>query len=387
MSPNSLRFLIFFTVISLVLILFSLYLGYRMINRLGLTGHYKWIVWLTLGIFIAIQVAGPYFYRMYSDSLERPFALQWMTYTTLGVFSSILMFTLITDLGLWLYSKISSVSFDAERRLFFGVSGLSLASVAIGGYQALKGPKIFHIEVPIKNLPLEFEGFKIAQISDLHVGPLIDRDYAQNVVQMTNSENPDVICVTGDLVDGTVDQLRPHVEPLANFKSNHGVYYCTGNHEYYWDGPGWINHIHTLGGRVLNDEHIVIEKGLSKLALGGVTDISAQSIISDHVCSPAKAFENAPQDAIRILMAHQPNTYTRIAGQNIALQISGHTHGGQYYPWKWIVAIAQKYYIGLNRHEDTWIYVNRGTGYWGPPHRFGVPSEITMITLKKDLST
>jgi hypothetical protein len=192
----------------------------------------------------------------------------------------------------------------------------------------------------------------------------------------------DLIAVTGDLVDGSVQQLSRHTAPLAGLTARHGVFFVTGNHEYYSGERAWTAEIRRLGLRVLKNEHVVLNHNGASLVLAGVTDLSARHFDAAEHSDPAAALRGSPADAgARILLAHQPNSAPAAASAGFDLQLSGHTHGGQFWPWNLFVGFFQPFTAGLYRLRNLWVYVSRGTGYWGPPNRFGVPSEITRIRL------
>ncbi len=225
-------------------------------------------------------------------------------------------------------------------------------------------------------------GFSIAQISDVHVGPTIKRGFVEGVVRQVNALKADMIAVTGDLVDGSVQQLSAHTAPLAGLTARHGAYFVTGNHEYYSGERAWTAEIGRLGLRVLKNEHVVLKHDGASLVLAGVTDLSAHHFDPAQRSDPAAALRGAPVDAgARILLAHQPSSAMAAADAGFDVQISGHTHGGQFWPWNLFIHFFQPFSSGLHRLKNLWIYVSRGTGYWGPPNRFGVPSEITRIRL------
>jgi len=159
------------------------------------------------------------------------------------------------------------------------------------------------------------------------------------------------------------------------------VYFVTGNHEYYWNAPAWSAEMRRLGARVLDNEHVVLQRGAGHLVLAGVPDYSTRHLPEGQRSDPARALRGAPADAVKILLAHQPASYADAQAAGFDLQLSGHTHGGQYFPFSQLIRFFQRYYKGLNRHGGLWVYVNRGTGYWGPPLRAGVPAEITLLTL------
>jgi predicted MPP superfamily phosphohydrolase len=190
-----------------------------------------------------------------------------------------------------------------------------------------------------------------------------------------------MVAITGDLVDGTVERLRHDIAPLGDLTSRHGTYVCTGNHEYYAGVHEWVAHLRSLGMRVLLNAHELIEVGGARLLVAGVNDHGAKSMEPSHDSSPEEAMAGAPPHDIALLLAHQPRSILRAAPLGFHLQLSGHTHGGQFFPWTLFARLAQPYTTGLHNHEGTLIYVSRGTGYWGPPIRLGAPSEITLLTL------
>jgi predicted MPP superfamily phosphohydrolase len=236
--------------------------------------------------------------------------------------------------------------------------------------------------VPIAGLPPAFAGFTIAQISDLHVGPTIRRRHVEAVVDAVNALDADLIAITGDLVDGGVPQLAAHTEPLGRLSARHGTFFVTGNHEYYSGVAPWVREIRRLGLRVLMNEHVVLRREAALLVVAGVTDYGAHHFHPSHRSDPQAALAGAPADAaVRVLLAHQPRSAFEAARAGFDLQLSGHTHGGQFLPWNFFVRFWQPFTAGLHRLGRLWVYVSRGTGYWGPPKRLGAPSEITHIRL------
>ncbi|MEP6964892.1 MAG: metallophosphoesterase, partial [Polaromonas sp.] len=246
---------------------------------------------------------------------------------------------------------------------------------------------VVRVDVPIRGLPPAWHGFTVVQISDIHVGPTIRRPYLRRIVDRVNALEADLVAITGDLVDGQVSELAAHVAPLADLRSRHGTYFVTGNHEYYSGADAWIEELRRLGLTVLLNEHVVLAhpnaadaRGV-RLVLAGVTDFNAGHFDPAHRSSPAAALLGAPPQAVRVLLAHQPRSAAAAAAAGFDLQLSGHTHGGQFYPWNLFVRFQQPFTAGLHRLEGLWVYTSRGTGYWGPPKRFGAPSEITHLRL------
>jgi len=255
----------------------------------------------------------------------------------------------------------------------------------IGLVNARRIASVVDVDVPISGLPDALHGFTIAQISDIHVGPTIKHNYLDAIVDKVNRLDADMIAVTGDLVDGSVRNLAPHTKPLARLQARHGSYFVTGNHEYYSNAHEWIDEVRRLGLMVLMNEHVVLQHRGGMLLVAGVTDYTAHHFDPAHRSDPHAALAGAPeQAAVRILLAHQPRSAAAAADAGFDLQLSGHTHGGQFFPWNFFVPLQQPYTAGLNRLRQLWVYTSRGTGYWGPPKRFGAPSEITRLRLVRE---
>jgi predicted MPP superfamily phosphohydrolase len=256
--------------------------------------------------------------------------------------------------------------------------GLGLGGEALA--QALEGFRRKHVRVELEKLPRSLDGFRIVQLTDVHVGPTIGRDFVEDMVSATNELLPDVIAITGDLVDGSVEHLRNHVAPLAKLRARHGVFFVTGNHEYYSGADAWIAELERLGVRVLRNQRVTIGTGDQAFELAGVTDYSAARFGDAPDLDAALA--GCPPDREVVLLAHQPRAVHGAAARNVGLVLSGHTHGGQFWPWSWVVHLAQPVVRGLARFGRTLIYVSSGTGYWGPPMRLGTEAEITLVELQ-----
>jgi predicted MPP superfamily phosphohydrolase len=313
-------------------------------------------------------------------------AIAWVSLTLMGLFSSLFVLTLVRDgveLVLLLASLVGLPRMPA-RWLDLSAAGvvvLALLVTLIGLFNARRRPRVKVVDVPMKDLPAALNGFKIAQISDMHIGPTIKRPMMKYVVATINRLDVDVVAITGDLVDGNVYELSRHVAPLAGLRSRHGTFFVTGNHEYYSGVMPWIKYLPTLGVRVLLNEHVILLHHHAPIVLAGVTDFSAASYDTSHRTDVALAITGAPRAAIKVLLAHQPRSATEAEAAGFDLQISGHTHGGQFLPWNFFVRFQQPFTAGLHRVKDMLIYISRGTGYWGPPKRFGAPSEITLLRL------
>ena len=302
-----------------------------------------------------------------------------------GFFSWLLVLTFVRDMALLaaLLGLTPAALAEWSRISALAVMALTPAITLIGFLMARQVAAVRHVEVRLAGLPAALEGFTIAQITDVHVGPTIKGDFVQRIVERVNGLGADMVAITGDLVDGSVRDLAAHTAPLAGLRSRHGTYFVTGNHEYYSGAAAWIAELRRLGARVLVNEHVVIEHHGALLALAGVTDYSAHHFQPEHRSDPRRALSGAPEDAVKVLLAHQPRTASQARDAGYDLQISGHTHGGQFWPWNHFVRLQQPFTAGLHRLGKMWIYISRGTGYWGPPMRFGIPSEITRIRLTR----
>ena len=363
----------------LIVALLHVYIGVRLLPGLPvpMIVHSLAVLWL-----IASTLLMPA--ALMARRLSTPWAdqLSWVGMMAMGFFSSLLVLTIARDLFLLVTLAIGRRPPGLTGYSALGAIALALAVTVIGFFQARGLAKVKEVDVPIANLPDALHGFTIAQISDIHVGPTIKRPYIDRIVDRVNSLAPDAIAITGDLVDGSVRELSAHTAPFARLSARHGAYVVTGNHEYYSGAEAWIAELRRLGLRVLMNEHVVVERGDASLVLGGVTDFTAGGFIESHRSDPVQALDGAPRDAAaRVLLAHQPRTAPAAAAAGFDLQLSGHTHGGQFWPWNLFVPMQQPYVHGLNRHDNLWVYVSRGTGYWGPPKRFGAPSEITLVRL------
>ena len=302
--------------------------------------------------------------------------LAWAGSLTMGWFSSLLIATLARD-------AVMLVPFAgawaAESTILVLV--ISVGVTFIGFFNARRLADVVEIDIPLDDLPPALDGFTIVQISDIHVGPTIKADFVRAIVDRVNMLNPDIIAITGDVVDGSVKQLANETSPLAQLRARHGAYVVTGNHEYYSGADEWMAEFRRLGLLTLMNEHVVIEHNGAGLVVAGVNDFSAIRLDPTNGSDPHAARSGCPEGVPKILLAHQPRTAPIAMDAGFDLQLSGHTHGGQFWPWNHFVRLQQPYTAGLHRLGPLWVYTSRGAGYWGPPNRFGAPSEITLIKL------
>jgi len=327
--------------------------------------------------------------RMSAARGARMVWVPWTGFVAMGAFSSLFVLTALRDLALLAGGTADMfIPIYAELERFrtlsaAGIPVLAALVTVIGFFNARRRAAVREVDVAIAGLPAELEGFTIAQISDVHVGATIRRGYVSAIVDAVNELKADLIAVTGDIVDGSVDQLAAHTEPLGRLSARHGAFFITGNHEYYSGAHAWIAEMRRLGLVVLVNEHRMLDHDGAGMLVAGITDYSAEHFDPAHRSDPAAAIAGAPATAaFRLLLAHQPRSAFAAKGLGFDLQVSGHTHGGQFVPWIWFVRLQQPFTAGLHRMDDLLIYISRGTGYWGPPKRFGAPSEITRLRLK-----
>ncbi|WP_028079751.1 metallophosphoesterase [Solimonas soli] len=308
--------------------------------------------------------------------------LIWAGLLAMGLFSSLLVLTALRDLARIALSFFDLMGPRVDEPSAIAVVVLALLASLVGFLNARRRARIVDVEVPIAGLPAALHGFTIAQISDIHVSTTVRRPYLDAIVDAVNALQADLVAITGDLVDGSVARLAAHTEPLARLTARHGAYFVTGNHEYYSGAEAWTRELARLGVRVLANEHVVLEHEGAPLVVAGVNDYSAHHFDPAQRSDPARALHGAPADAgAKILLAHQPRSAPAAAAAGFDLQLSGHTHGGQFWPWNHFVRLQQPFTAGLHRLQRLWVYTSRGTGYWGPPKRLGAPSEITRLRL------
>ncbi|MFC5666641.1 metallophosphoesterase [Kitasatospora misakiensis] len=268
-----------------------------------------------------------------------------------------------------------------ERRLFvaravaIGAGGAAAAVVGTGTYGVLRGPRLKQVTVPLAKLPARAHGYRIAVVSDIHLGPILGRAHTQRIVDTINAAQPDLITIVGDLVDGKVPELGRDAEPLAQLRARDGAYFVTGNHEYFSGAAPWVDFVRELGVHPLENARVE----LGGFDLAGVNDIAGQR--EGDGPDFGKALGDRDPARTAVLLSHQPVTIHDAVRHGVDLQLSGHTHGGQLWPGNYLAELANPTVAGLERYGDTQLYVTRGAGAWGPPVRVGAPSDITLVTL------
>ncbi|MGB3441291.1 MAG: metallophosphoesterase [Actinophytocola sp.] len=273
-----------------------------------------------------------------------------------------------------------------NRRLFLArgaglVAGAaSVGLVGVGMANALGPPDLLRVPVRLPKLDPAFDGFRIAVVSDIHLGPLSGRAHTERIVRMINEASPDLVAIVGDLADGTVAELGSAAEPLRDLVSREGTFFVTGNHEYFGEPFVWLRELDRLGLHSLRNENTVIRRGGAAFDLAGVNDLSGRTV--DDGPDFDRALSGRDSSRPTVLLAHQPVQVSEAAKRDVALQLSGHTHGGQFWPFHYIVGLQQGAVAGLSTVEGTQLYVTRGAGFWGPPVRVGAPPDITVLSLR-----
>lgn len=377
-------------VLTMVLAVMNTYLAISARHKLADGARTSLLVVAIFVAFYALQLVAPWL-----DWSRTPIEHRWSgavydllvqsSYLALGVLSCLLLYSIAVDV-LWLVLKwILPVSLMPSLRfiLFMIVIGATGASVG-AGLRYAGTMAVTRVDLPLKSLPPSFDGFTIAQISDLHVGPHLRRSFVQKLVDEVTALNPDMIALTGDLADGRPAQLSDDVAPLASLAAPFGKFYITGNHEYYWGAEAWIEHVKTLGFHAMMNDAITFQRGDGALVVAGVPDTTSIGMRSAVQTDPVAAIKDAPPLATKILLAHQAKVVDSAREAGFDAQLSGHSHAGQYFPFtvliRWVVDYTQGHYDvgGLK------LYVNKGVGFWGPPLRSGGPGEITLFTLKRE---
>lgn len=397
-----LSFVVFLSIAVLVLGGMHVYVWARLVRDTGLAEPWRRAATIAIVIAAVTIPAAMILSRFTETPLAR--VLPWIAFVWLGFVFLLLAALIALDLVRLAASAAEQVRDwltraedpppDPARRQFVAraVAGTALAVVATAtgaGVRRAAGPaEIADVPVRLPRLPRELDGLTIVQISDLHVGPTIRQREVDRVVEQANALKPDVVAITGDLMDGSVRELGGIMEGLGRLRARYGVHFVTGNHEYYSGVEDWLAFLPKLGIRVLRNERVSIGDAGASLDLAGVDDWHAGRFGNGHGYDLAKAVKGRDPDRALVLLAHQPLGVEGGVRAGMGLQLSGHTHGGQIFPFNFAVRAAFRYVKGLYEVDGgqvaggaAHIYVSKGTGYWGPPMRLGVPPEIGKITL------
>ena len=310
--------------------------------------------------------------------------VQALSFLCMGWLSFLFVLTVGRDV-LLLATALPSLAVVHTRLLEAGavwVPLAALAAVGVGALPTLAGPYVRHIDIPVEGLAPDLDGLRIVQISDLHVGPTMRRAYVQRVVEMTKELAPDLIALTGDIVDGSVARLAPQVAPLEALTAGNRAFFVLGNHDYYSGAAPWTAHFEAMGFRVLRNGHVTITRGAARLLIGGVIDFAARMSDPHARPRPDLATDGDGRPTLRVLLAHNPKIAPLAEQAGFDLQLSGHTHAGQFFPWTFVIHLVHgPHAAGLSRRGRLWVYVSAGTGTWGPPVRLGTRPELTLLRI------
>jgi predicted MPP superfamily phosphohydrolase len=371
----------FLLIVTSILATVWLFVWFRLVAPAQLPIPAQLAIALLLLVAFALQPSRWIFKSFFHDRV----GLQLFTYLLLGLMAHTFIATLIKDLLLlpWHFTAYQNEIFSLHGRRVASLAAFTAALLGnlVGVITAKAGPRVKEVSIKLPHWPAGAAPFRLAQISDLHVSSLIRRPYVEKVVAKLNTLGADAVAITGDLGDGFAPELKHDLAPLAEIKSKQGVFYVTGNHEYYWNSSGWMQAGRELGFSVLFNEGKKIPLSKGHLWIGGVPDYTAGSIQPGHESLPEKAMPDSQEPMPKILLAHQPKSVFAAGKAGFDLMLSGHTHNGQFFPINLIVGRFNPYSKGLNQHGAMQVYVNVGTGYWGPPQRLFVPAEISLLTL------
>ena len=362
------------------------YLAQRLVLEPGLAPPWRGLLLGILTGLGASLVLQPLAERGLAPRLAQ--VLAWPAALWMGLAFLLLLLLGVSDVALWLLGSAAlaaSGTPDGEASAAgaraVGVLAIAFVAGAWGLRSALQPPDRRRVEIPLARWPKGLDGFRIVQISDLHIGPLLGRRFAEQLVARVNALEPDLVAITGDLVDGSVRRLAADVEPFARLEARHGVFFVTGNHDHYSDADAWADHVAELGLRVLRNERVCIREGGVAFDLIGVDDHRGDWIGGGGEDLP-KALHGRDPERPSVLLAHDPSTFKRASALGVDLQISGHTHGGQIWPFGALVRLAIPFVAGRYRRNGAELYVSRGTGFWGPPMRLFAPAEIGELILR-----
>ena len=368
---------VFITVLLVVLVGGHLYLADRLVIGPAIPAPWRALALLLIGLAGASLIAQPIVERTLPTAQAR--WINWPASLWMGFAFLLLVLSLFADLAL---SLSGSASVTAARFAAGAVTIVAFVAAATGVRTALREPTLEQREFRLPRWPAELDGFRIVQISDVHIGPILDRRFAARLVERCNALRPDLIVITGDLVDGHVAQVADEVEPFGSLRATHGVYFVTGNHDHYSGADAWVKRVEGLGIRALRNQRVTIAYNGSAFDLAGVEDHHAHLVSGTQREDLDAALAGRDPARPVILLAHDPLTFRAASRLGVDLQLSGHTHGGQIWPFRYLVRLSTPFVVGHYERNGAQLYVSRGTGFWGPAMRLFDPAEITEIVLR-----
>lgn len=375
-------------VVGIFLALITYWLHRRLVRAPGLTGRAAAAADIALVVLFALALIASLSGTTLDPAWARPFGF--VGWTWLAAVLYLVLGTLLIGLvvlGARLVRRVRRSTADeprdpSRRRVLRWTTGaLVVMAVAAVGYGTVEAsrPRIVPTRIPLRRLPPGFDGLRVALVTDLHVGPARGAAFVRHVVDLVNAQNPDLVVLGGDLTDGTIAFVGSDLEPLRDLQAPLGVFGISGNHEYYADdAQSWLDHWETLGVRTLRNEHVILARGGDEIVLAGVHDYTAPA---PHEADLGAALEGREPDQFVLLAAHQPRHVFEARDRDVDLQLSGHTHGGQMWPIRYLVPLANPVLTGLDRFGDTLLYTSQGTGAWGPPVRIATPPEVSILEL------
>ncbi|KUH85446.1 MULTISPECIES: metallophosphoesterase [unclassified Mycobacterium] len=389
----------FIVVLGAVLAVMHLYLWKRLIKDTTRPGRARRALTAILLALAGVLLAALVLPRVIGPAESGWFA--WPGYLWFGVAAYLLLVLLVFEpvrlvLRRWVRAETAptdpenpTAPADLTRRLFLARAGAvtagaaSVGLVGFGAATATGPPDLLRVPVRLRNLDPAFHDFRIAVVSDIHLGPLAGRRHTERIVEMINGTSPDLVAIVGDVVDGTVGELGSAAAPLGDLASREGTFFVTGNHEYFVDDTlEWLRELERLGIRPLRNENTLIRRGGAVFNLAGVNDLAGASRSDGPDFD--RALSGRSPAGPTVLLAHQPVLVDEAAERGVDLQLSGHTHGGQMWPFHYVVGSVQPSLAGLSAVDGTQLYVTRGVGFWGPPVRIGAPPDITVLSLQRE---
>ena len=358
------------------------YMSLRSMAFSPLLSRHPLCVWLTFALMLLTVFLIPILSRQGGHSMA---ALAWVSYTLFGTISTYIVYLGVADLAQYFLRRFMEAPESTRIWALWTAVATTIISVVVGCFQAMAPPKVRRVEVPLLGLNKALEDFTIVQLSDIHINSMTSKASLELLVEQVNELNPNLIAITGDLVDGSVKDLLPKINILGKLQPKNCICYVTGNHEYYsGDLLNWIDVFNGMNWCVLMNDNVFIQRDDAKLAVAGVPDSTAKSM---HDAGPkpnlAKALSDIPKGTPIVLLNHKPTGFFEADRAGITMQLSGHTHAGQYFPWSVIIPLFHDFPYGLKRYKKIWMYTSAGTGFWGPPNRFLRSKEVTLLVLKR----
>ena len=377
------RLAVFIAVLLFILAVLPAYVAHRLLAPFEWSRRRKWFAWAVIEVLLLATPATMGLHRRIEAGWAD--AVTAAAYVGFGLFVFLLFYVVVRDV-IWLALRLAGLPAAPRRRLWLrrtsvAVIAASVASLAVGMWQALGEPRVVRVSVPIAGLPPALEGFRIVHLSDIHLGPWKKRRDLARIVEIANRLEPDIVAITGDFVDGTVAFRGRDAKPLKDL--NAPVFFAIGNHDVYSGAEAWSALLEDLGVRVLAGESETVSAGSGNVLIAGVVDPAMARAAPRRAREPALLVSGDGPAAVRILIAHRNTDAFAAEAAGFDLLLSGHTHGGQFFPATLVIPRLHPFPVGLQRWKRLWVYTSTGAGFWGPPVRFLNPPEIAVIELRR----